>query len=236
MRVDVITLFPEMFWGALNTSMLRIAREKKLLDVRFTDIREFADDAHRSADDRPYGGGPGMVLKPIPALRAVRAALASGAGEGLRPGRVLVPCPRGCVFRQETAREMAREPWLIFLVPHYEGYDERIVEILGAERLSLGDFILTGGELPVLSFIDAVVRLLPGVLGDPDSARLESFAEDNGGWLEHPQYTRPAEVEGRRVPDVLLSGAHARVNAWRAEQSRLWTERRRSEERERGKS
>lgn len=223
MRVDVVTIFPGMFDGVLNSSMLRIARQKGVLDVRLTDLREFTSDAHRTVDDRPYGGGPGMVMKVEPVVKAVRSLREEGAREGFGPGRLLLPCPRGKLFGQEQAEEWSRESRLIFVAAHYEGYDERIVEILGAERFSLGDFILTGGELPTMCAIDAVARLLPGVLGDSASIWSESFSPDNRGLLEYPQYTRPEEFEGLGVPEVLRSGAHERIAAWRAEQARLET-------------
>ncbi|MCZ7647342.1 MAG: tRNA (guanosine(37)-N1)-methyltransferase TrmD [Planctomycetota bacterium] len=220
MRIDVITIFPEMFAGVLSTSILRIAREKNKLQVELTDLRDFTTDRHRSVDDRPFGGGPGMVLKVEPVAKAVREVRVRKPGA---PGRLLLMCPQGRVFDQAFARELAAEPRLLLVAPRYEGYDERIVEILKPERVSIGDYVLTGGELPAMVVIDAVARLLPGVLGDEQSAEWESFSPAGQGLLEYPQYTRPAEFEGRAVPEVLLSGDHAKVEAWRREQARKRT-------------
>ena len=216
MRVDVITIFPELFQGALSHSIPRIAQEKGALQVCLTDLRDYTADKHRKVDDRPFGGGPGMVLKPEPVVNAVRDVRSKVPGQ---PGRLIVLCPRGKKFTQALAQEMSREERLIFVPAHYEGYDERIVEILQPELISMGDFVLSGGELPALVVIDAVVRLLPGVLGDSESTLSESFAPGNDGMLEYPQYTRPAEFEGHKVPDMLLSGNHALIAAWRKEQS-----------------
>lgn len=226
MRVDVITLFPALFEGVLAQSMLKRAREKGLLNVVLTDPREFTTDRHRSVDDRPFGGGPGMVLKAGPVVKAVRAARALAPDV---PGRLLLTCPRGRVFSQALARELSLEPRLILLAGHYEGLDERIAEILKPEALSIGDYVLTGGELPALVVIDAVARLLPGVLGDEASAECESFAPGNAGLLEYPQYTRPAVFEGHAVPEVLLSGDHAKIEAWRRSQARALTRKLRPE-------
>lgn len=215
MRIDVITIFPGLFEGVISHSMLRIAREKGLVDVVLTDLRDYTADRHRSVDDRPFGGGPGMVMKVEPVVKAVRDVRNRVAD----PGRLILPCPQGRVFTQSLARAWSREPRLIFVAAHYEGYDERIVEILDVERVSIGDYVLTGGELPALVMLDAVVRLVPGVLGDPESVSSESFSPENEGLLEYPQYTRPAVFDGCAVPDVLLSGDHARIAAWRREQS-----------------
>ncbi len=221
MRIDILTLFPGMFEGVLGESMLRIAQEKGKLRAVVTNLRDFTTDRHKSVDDRPYGGGPGMVMKPEPVVAGVRSVRAQEAD---KPGRLLLMCPRGRVFDQKLARELAREERLIFVAGHYEGYDERIVEVLEPELVSIGDYVLTGGELPALVVIDAVVRLLPGVLGDDASVESESFAPRNEGLLEYPQYTRPAAFEGRAVPEVLISGDHAKVAAWRREQARRRTE------------
>lgn len=216
MRVDVVTIFPPMFEGVISQSMIRIAREKGLLDVALTDLRDYTLDKHRTVDDRPFGGGPGMVLKAEPVVKAVRDLRTRMPDP---PGRVLLMCPQGRVFSQGYARELSREPRLILLCARYEGYDERIVELLKPERVSIGDYVLTGGELPAMVVLDAVTRLLPGVLGDEASAVSESFSPENEGLLEYPQYTRPAEFEGLKVPDVLLCGDHAKIEAWRREQS-----------------
>ena len=221
MRIDIITLFPGMFSGVLNESMLKIAQEKGLFHPVLTQLRDFTTDRHRTVDDRPYGGGPGMVMKPEPVVSAVRAVRAQQPSD---PGRLVLMCPRGRVFNQQLARELASVSRLIFVAGHYEGYDERIVEVLKPELLSIGDYVLTGGELPALVVIDAVVRLLPGVLGDAESVVSESFAPANDGLLEYPQYTRPAAFEGLAVPEVLVSGDHAKIAAWRREQARQRTQ------------
>ena len=224
MRIDFITIFPGMFEGILNESMLKIAQEKALFRPVVTNLRDFSTDRHKTVDDRPYGGGPGMVLKAEPVVSAVRAVRQQEPEE---PGRLILLCPRGRVFDQALARELAAEPRLILIAGHYEGYDERIVEALKPELLSIGDYVLTGGELPALVVADAVVRLLPGVLGDAESLVSESFAPANEGLLEYPQYTRPAVFEGLSVPDVLLSGDHAKIAEWRREQARRGTKERR---------
>jgi tRNA (guanine37-N1)-methyltransferase len=224
MRIDIVTLFPGMFEGVLGESMLRIAREKGALRVVFTNPRDFAPDRHRTVDDRPYGGGPGMVLKCDTLTAAVHAVQAQ---EPELPARVLLMCPRGRVFDQALAVELSREKRLTIVAPHYEGYDERCVELCHAERISIGDYVLTGGELPALVVIDALVRLLPGVLGAADSVLSESFAPANGGLLEYPQYTRPAEFEGLTVPEILLSGNHAKIEEWRRAQAEELTRRQR---------
>lgn len=216
MRVDVITIFPQIFEGVISQSILRIAREKGLLDVRLTDLRSFTTDKHRSVDDRPFGGGPGMVMKVRPVVEAVRAVQLEDP-EG--PGRLVLMCPRGQVFNQSLARKWSSERRLVIVAPRYEGYDERIVEILKPDCVSVGDYVLSGGEIAALAVIDSVARLLPGVLGDPESPLRESFAPENEGLLEYPQYTRPAGFEGHHVPEVLLSGDHAKVAAWRREQA-----------------
>jgi tRNA (guanine37-N1)-methyltransferase len=220
MRVDILTIFPGMFESVLRESILRIAQEKNKLRVVLTDLRNFASGKRRNVDDRPYSGGPGMVLKPEPVVRGVRAIRAL---EPQNPGRLILLCPRGRVFNQACARELAAEERLIFIAAHYEGYDERIVELLRPELVSIGDYVLTGGELPALVVLDAVARLLPGVLGDERSVESESFTPANEGWLEYPQYTRPAVFEGLEVPEVLVSGNHAQIARWRKEQARKRT-------------
>ena len=206
MRIDVLTLFPEMLQGPLEASIVGRARARGLVDIRLWNLRDFTTDKHRTVDDSPYGGGAGMVLKPEPVFRAVEHI----ASEGPRPHVVLLD-PQGPVLVQERVEELARRERLLLLCGHYEGFDERI-RTLADEELSIGDYVLTGGELPALVVIDAVVRLLPGVLGHPDSARVESFSE---GLLDHPHYTRPYEFRGMRVPDVLLSGDHEAIRRWR---------------------
>jgi tRNA (guanine37-N1)-methyltransferase len=224
MRVDIITIFPGMFGGVLGESILKIAQEKGRLRVVVTNLRDFTTDKHKKVDDRPYGGGPGMVMKAEPAVQAVRAVRAQEPDD---PGRLLLMCPRGRVFDQAYARELAQASRLVIVAGHYEGYDERIAECLRPELVSIGDYVLTGGELPALVVLDAVARLLPGVLGDDESVVSESFAPGNEGLLEYPQYTRPAEFEGHAVPEVLISGDHAKIAAWRREQARLRTQRER---------
>ncbi len=219
MRVDVLTLFPAFFEPVLSDSILGRARAAGLLDVRLHNLRDWSrDEKHRKVDDRPYGGGPGMVLKPEPVVEAVEDLLAEG------PARVLLMTPAGRRFDQEYARSLAAEKRLLIVCGHYEGFDERIREILRPEEVSIGDFVLTGGEIPAMAVIDAVARLIPGVLGDPESSTQDSFS---GGLLDHPHYTRPEVYRGLRVPEVLLSGDHARIARWRREQAERRTAERR---------
>jgi tRNA (guanine37-N1)-methyltransferase len=219
-KVDVVTIVPGILRAALEESILGIAREKGALDVVLRDPREFTFDRHRSVDDRPYGGGPGMVMKAEPLVLCAEAARRERG-----PGRVVALTPAGRRFTQEVAKEYAGEDHLILLCGRYEGFDQRAVEALGAEELSVGDFVLSGGEPAALAVIDAVARLLPGVLGDADSTREESFED---GLLEYPQYTRPAEFRGLRVPVELLSGDHARIRAWRRARAEERTARQRT--------
>jgi tRNA (guanine37-N1)-methyltransferase len=219
MRIDVITIFPDMFRPVLDESMIRIAREKGKVDIRVTDLRDFATDRHRSVDDRPFGGGPGMVLKVGPVVEAVRAV----ESEGARPLRLLMS-PQGERFMQGTAAELAKAERLLVIAGHYEAYDERIRTVLEPREISIGDYVLTGGELPAMVVIDSVVRLIPGVLGAEDAHDFESHAS---GLLEYPQYTRPPEFEGHAVPEVLRSGDHARVAEWRRAQALRRTRERR---------
>ncbi|MFW5856592.1 MAG: tRNA (guanosine(37)-N1)-methyltransferase TrmD [Planctomycetota bacterium] len=212
MRVDVLTIFPGMFAPILGESILRIAREKGCLDARVHDIRDWSTDKHHKVDDRPFGGGPGMVMKAQPVADAVEAIRA----EADPPGRLIFLTPDGERFDQARARSLAREERLVLVCGRYEGFDERLFDALAPERLSIGDYILTGGELAALVVIDAVTRLQPGVLGCPESAEAESF---EGAGLDHPHYTQPAVWRGREVPAVLRSGDHARVDAWRREEA-----------------
>lgn len=209
MKINVLSLFPAMFEGVFNQSMLKKAQEKNAVTFAVSDFREFADNK-RQVDDYPFGGGAGMVLKPEPVFNAVEAL--SGQGKP----RVILMCPQGERFTQKKAEELAQEEELIFICGHYEGYDERIREHLVTDEISIGDFVLTGGELAAMTVIDSVVRLLPGVLGNADSPAKDSFST---GFLEHPQYTRPAEYRGWKVPDVLTSGNHGKVDKWREEQT-----------------
>ncbi len=220
MRVDVLTLFPGMFNGLLTEGTVRIAREKGLLDVTLRNFRDFARDAHKSVDDKPFGGGPGMVLKPEPIFECIDDLLTSSAS---RP-RMLIMTPGGATFDQAKARELARESHLLILCGRYEGFDDRIRQGLPFEEISVGDYVLSGGEIPAMVVLDAVTRLLPGVLGHDLSPELESF---EGGLLDYPQFTRPAEFRGMQVPEVLRSGDHARIAAWRRQEAlRLTKEKR----------
>lgn len=210
MNIHVLSLFPDMFSGVFGASILKKAQEKGAVNLEVTDIRTFSGNKHNQVDDYPYGGGAGMVLKPEPMFSAVEAITA-----GKQP-RIILMCPQGERFTQKKAEELAKETELVFLCGHYEGYDERIRQHLVTDEISIGDFVLTGGELGAMTVIDSVVRLLPGVLGQEDSHIQDSFST---GLLEHPHYTRPAEFRGMKVPDVLLSGNHAKIDQWREEQS-----------------
>lgn len=212
MRIDILTLFPEMFASPLNYSILKRAQEQGLVAIALTNIRDFATDKYRKVDDKPYGGGPGMVMMPGPVFDCFEHV------ERLAPcrGRVILLTPQGERFTQAKARELAREPRLVLIAGRYEGFDERIRIGLGAEPLSIGDYVLNGGELPAMVVVDAVVRLLPGALGDEDSAREDSFSE---ALLEYPQYTRPEVFRGMKVPEVLLSGDHGKIAQWRRRQA-----------------
>ncbi|MBW5444600.1 tRNA (guanosine(37)-N1)-methyltransferase TrmD [Cohnella sp. CFH 77786] len=214
MRIDVLTLFPEMFEGVFGSSILGKARDRGLVSLSTLNFREFSTNKHHTVDDTPYGGGGGMVLKPEPIFGAVEHLLEQGGG-GREP-RVILMCPQGETFSQRKAAELSEESHLIFICGHYEGYDERIRQYLVTDELSIGDYVLTGGELPAMVVIDSVVRLLPGVLGNERSAVADSFSD---GLLEYPQYTRPPEFRGWSVPDVLLSGHHAEIEKWRRMQS-----------------
>jgi tRNA (guanine37-N1)-methyltransferase len=212
MRIDVLTLFPEMFEGVFGSSILGKAREKGIVELFTVNFRDFSTNKHHTVDDTPYGGGGGMVLKPEPIFGAVEHVLERSAGEGGKPARIILMCPQGEPFHQRKAEELAGEDHLIFICGHYEGYDERIRQYLATDELSIGDYVLTGGELPAMTVIDAVVRLLPGVLGNETSAATDSFQD---GLLEYPHYTRPPVYRGWSVPDVLLSGNHAEIAKWR---------------------
>lgn len=217
MKIDVLTLFPGMFAGPLDESIIARARRTGLLQLRIHNLRDYAHDRHKTVDDRPFGGGPGMLLKPEPIFEAVEQL----AGETTR---IILLSPAGRTFNQAIARQLAQVNELLLITGHYEGFDERVRERLADDELSIGDYVLTNGALPAMVVIDAVTRLLPGALGDDESAHEESFSH---GLLEYPQYTRPAEFDGMKVPEVLLSGNHAEIARWRAEQSRLRTETRR---------
>ena len=217
MKIDVLTLFPAMFAGPLDESIIRRARDNGLLDVRIHNLRDYAHDRHKTVDDRPFGGGPGMLLKPEPIFEAVEALKREKT-------RVILLCPAGRPFNQAVARELALLDDLLLVTGHYEGFDERIRERLADDELSIGDYVLTNGALPAMVIMDAVTRLLPGVLGDDESSKDESFSQ---GLLEYPQYTRPSEFRDMKVPEVLLSGNHAEIARWRSEHARLRTQERR---------
>jgi tRNA (guanine37-N1)-methyltransferase len=204
-RIDVLTIFPAIFEGPLRESLLGKAREAGILDVRVRDIRDHATDRHRQVDDEPYGGGPGMVMKPEPVFAAVEAL-----GEGDK--RVILLSPAGRRLDQTLVRELASEPWLVLVCGRYEGVDERILEGLRADEISIGDYVLSGGEIPALVVLEAVTRLVPGVVGKEESLAVESFED---GLLDHPHFTRPREFRGMEVPEVLVSGNHAEIERWR---------------------
>ena len=219
MQFDVFTLFPEVLEPYLQSSILKRAQEADLLAVRLYNIRDWTTDRHHTTDDTPYGGGGGMVMKPGPVFAAVEDVL------GAPPAcPVILLTPQGRTFTQQVAQELALQPRLALISGRYEGLDERVREHLVSDEISIGDYVLTGGELPALIVIDAVARLLPGVLGDPDGAQDDSYAS---GLLEYPHYTRPPDFRGWTVPEVLLSGDHARIARWRRERSLELTARRR---------
>jgi tRNA (guanine37-N1)-methyltransferase len=219
MRFDVFTLFPETFTPYLETSILQRARQRGLLEVALHNIRDWTSDKHHVTDDEPYGGGGGMVMKPEPIFAAVEGVLGSSPA-----CPVVLLTPQGRLFTQAQAFELAVQPRLALLCGRYEGVDERVRQHLVSDEISIGDYVLTGGELPALVLIDAVTRLIPGVLGDPDGALDDSHAS---GLLEYPHYTRPPEYRGWRVPEVLVSGDHARLRRWRRQQALLRTRLRR---------
>lgn len=227
MEIHVLTIFPEMFPGVLDTSILKIARERGKLRVHLHNLRDHTTDRHRSVDDRPYGGGPGMVIKPEPVFRAVEAIEAAVKTSGGKPPRRILLSPQGSKLTQETTEGLAAEESLLLICGHYEGFDERIRIGLNPFEVSIGDYVLSGGELPALVLIDAVTRLQEGVLGHDDSAEFESFSDE--GLLDHPQYTRPVEFRGMRVPDVLRTGDHERIAAWRRLRAQERTKARRSD-------
>ena len=210
MKIFVISLFPEMFDGVLDTSMLHKAQQIKAVEFIYINLRDFGLGPRKQVDDTPYGGGDGMVLRPEPVVAAIEQAKKQSP-----KAKVILPTPRGKLYKQSTAKKLAASQQdLILVCPRYEGYDERITDYVD-EQLCIGNYILTGGELPTLIIIDSVVRLLPGVLGGETSAEKESFQDDDVA-IEHPQYTRPEEFRGKKVPNVLLSGHHAEIEAWRA--------------------
>ena len=222
MNIHILSLFPEMFEGVFNTSILKKAQEKNEVVLNVVNFRDFSGNKHHQVDDYPYGGGAGMVLKPEPLFNAIDSLTTNKQ----QKRRIVLLCPQGERFTQKKAEELAKEEELIFICGHYEGYDERIREHLITDEISLGDFVLTGGELAAMTIVDSVVRLLPNVLGNAESHEKDSFST---GLLEHPHYTRPVEYRGYKVPDVLLSGNHAEIEKWRREQSLKRTLERRPE-------
>lgn len=206
MRVDIFTIFPGVFSSPLGESLLGKAIDAGILDVRLYDIRDFTEDAHRQVDDEPFGGGPGMVMKPEPMFAAVESL-------GVDRGRTLILSPAGRRLDQALARELAEEPSLVLVCGRYEGIDERVVQGLSAEELSVGDYVLSGGEIPALVVLETVTRLVPGVIGKEESHEHDSFGE--AGLLDHPHFTRPRTFRGMEVPEVLLSGNHAEIERWR---------------------
>jgi len=209
LRIDIVTLFPEMLTGFLSSSILKKAEEKGLFHVHTVNPRDFTEDKHKTCDDKPFGGGSGMVMKPEPVFRAVQSIRSQKA-------KIILMSPQGCSFTQEKALELSKENHLVLICGHYEGIDERIRVLLSHEEISIGDYVLTNGALAAAVVVDAVVRLIPGALGNPQSIEDESFTE---GLLEYPQYTRPRVFEGLSVPEVLLTGDHDKIEAWRREQA-----------------
>jgi tRNA (guanine37-N1)-methyltransferase len=226
---DILTIFPDMFAGVLGESILARSLAAGLVRVELTNIRDFTEDRHRSVDDRPYGGGPGMVFKPEPVIAAVEHVLRRERAAP-RATRKLILTPQGRTLDQAGLRGLSQASWIVLLCGHYEGFDERIVERLtrdqGFEELSIGDYVLSGGEIPAMAILDGVARLLPGALGHPESAALESFET---GRLDYPQYTRPPQFRGMPVPEVLLSGNHQEIDKWRRERSLERTRERRAD-------
>jgi tRNA (guanine37-N1)-methyltransferase len=222
MRIDILTLFPEMFVSPLSCSILKRAQDKGLIEIALTNIRDFASDSYKKVDDKPYGGGPGMVMMPGPVFDCFEHVQKLSSEKG----RVVLLTPQGQKFDQKKAVELSKENRLILIAGRYEGFDERIRIGLSAEQISIGDYVLSGGELAAMVIIEAVIRLLPGVLGDEDSIRDDSFSQSTGGLLEYPQYTRPEVFRGMKVPDILLSGDHKKIAQWRKEQAlertKLW--------------
>jgi tRNA (guanine37-N1)-methyltransferase len=219
-RIDILTLFPEMFGAVLGTSIPKRAAEKGLVSYHLTNIRDFATDAHKSVDDKPFGGGPGMVMMCQTIFDAVESVERQDSAQSIR----ILLTPQGRLFDQSVAEELAAKDRLLLIAGHYEGFDDRISQGLQPMELSIGDYVLSGGELAAMVVVDAVVRLLPGALGAEDGAADESFAD---GLLEYPQFTRPREFRGMAVPEILLGGNHAEIAKWRLEQRRQRTEQRR---------
>ncbi len=220
-EIDLVTIFPAFFKGPMEESLIKKAREKKLIDIRVHDLRKFTHDRHRTVDDKPFGGGPGMVMKPEPIFECVE-----DIREKQGSGWVVLLDARGERFTQKKAKQLSEKKHLVLLCGHYEGIDHRVHEHLADELISIGDFVTMGGEAPSLSLIEAVTRLIPGVIGNEDSLKEESFLEDKSQ-LEYPQYTRPRDFRGWQVPEILVSGNHKEVKKWRADLSKEMTKKRR---------
>ena len=215
MRIDVLTIFPKMFDSVLGESIIKRARGKGVVEINIIDLRLFSTDKHRKVDDKPFGGGPGMVMNAEPFFEAVNYIRKKTKDSRLKTRTILLS-PKGRRFNHGLAKKLSKYEHMVLLCGHYEGIDERVTSHLADEELSIGDFVLTGGELPAMVIIDSVVRLLPGALGDDDSSKNESFSEN---LLEHPHYTRPADYKGMKVPDVLLSGDHEKIKEWRKKEA-----------------
>ena len=213
MKIDIITLFPGMFAGPFNDSIVKIAREKKLVKIKIHNLRKWAKDKHKTVDDRPYGGGKGMVFMIKPVFEALKAIAPKAKAQKTK---TILLSPQGKTFTQEKAKELAKLDHLVLIAGHYEGFDERIREYLIDEEISIGDYVLTGGELPAMTVVDTVIRLIPGVL-DKEAKENESFSKED--LLDYPQYTRPSDFKGWEVPEILLSGNHAEIEKWRKEKS-----------------
>jgi len=222
MQIDVITVFPKIMEDPLNESILKQARKRIDLNINIIDLRDFSEDKHHTVDDTPYGGGPGMILKPEPLFQALRSVVKESRDQGEE--KIIFPTPQGRLFSQKVAEELAEYDHLVFICGHYKAIDQRVIDYWVTDEISVGDFILSGGEIPTLLMIDAIVRLHPGVLGDIDSAMTDSFQDY---LLDCPYYTRPEIFEGLNVPEVLLSGHHQKINVWRLEQKILRTKTRR---------
>jgi tRNA (guanine37-N1)-methyltransferase len=235
MRIDIITIFPKMFAPVLNESIIKRAQTKGKVKIYLHDLRDYTPDKHRKVDDRPFGGGSGMVMRPEPIFNAVeyikskisatkRGGFAKNFGEKKQKLKIILLCPQGEKLTQKVARRLAEKKHLILICGHYEGIDERVRQNLVDEEISIGDYVLTGGELPAMVLVDAVVRLIPGVLGDKNSLKFESF---EGNLLEYPQYTRPAKFRNWPVPQILLCGNHNKIESWRKKQALKRTRQRR---------
>jgi len=224
MRFDVLTLFPEMFSGYLSQSLLKLALDRSLVEIELHNIRDWSRENNHAVDDRPFGGGPGMVIKPEPVVECVEAVQSATP----EPGQVVLLTPQGKKLNQALVERLASRPRLLLLCGRYEGFDQRVSDVLQPEEISVGDFVLNGGEVAAMIVIDAVIRLIPGVLGDEQSSRLDSFSQTDG-LLEHAQYTRPREYRGWQVPEVLLGGDHQQIAQWREANSLERTRQRRSD-------